>query len=160
MEYRFAASNPAQPALFGIRYMILAKGHEPPVPAEELARRGRHVLYEVPGGGYVEIVDVLPALEADRTNLGVQVAPWLRSDLPSRRAHPGIAFEDHAPPEATVTEDALPGGPPGSVATEVVDLREGEASATVILDRSAMVMLKTSFAPRGRVSVDGVQAEP
>jgi hypothetical protein len=118
------------------------------------------VLYEVRTGGYVELVDVLPPIEAGRTDLGVKVAPWLYSDLPARGAHPGIAFEGHGAPDATVTEDALPPDPPGSVAAGIVDLREGVATATVALERPAMVMLRTSFDPRWQVSVDGVAVEP
>jgi hypothetical protein len=103
---------------------------------------------------------VLPAVEAGRTDLGVKVAPWLSSDLPSRGAHPGIAFEGQVAPEATTAEDAIPDEPPGIVAAEVVDLRAGEAATTVVLDRPAMVMLKSSFDPRWQVTVDGVAAEP
>jgi len=160
IEYRFSETNPAHYDLFDIRYLILSQDRQPPVEAEELARRGRHVLYEVRSGGYVELVDVLPTVEAGRTDLGVKVAPWLSSDLPSRRAHPGIAFEGNAAPEATTTEDTIPGEPPGIVAAEVVDLRAGEAATTVVLDRPAMVMLKTSFDPRWQVTVDGVAAGP
>jgi hypothetical protein len=160
IEYRFSETNRAHHDLFDVRYLILSEDRQPPVDAEELARRGRHVLYEVRTGGYVEIVDVLPPIEAERTNLGVQVAPWLHSDLPPRGAHPGVAFEGHAAPDATAAEDALPEEPPGLVAAEVVELREGVASATVALDRPAMVMLKTSFDPRWQVTVDGIAVEP
>ena len=160
IEYRFSETNPAHYDLFDIRYLILSQDRRPPVDAEELARRGRHMLYEVRSGGYVEIVDVLPAVEAGRTDLGAQVAPWLGSDLPSRGANPGIAFEGHAAPDATTTEDAVPEDPPGLVAAEAVDLREGVATTTVALGRPAMVMLKTSFDPRWQVTVDGVAAQP
>jgi hypothetical protein len=160
IEYRFSESNPAHLQLFDVRYLILPEGRQPPVDAEELARRGRHVLYEVRTGGYVDLVDVLPSIEAGRTDLGAQTAEWLSSDLPSEGAHPGIAFEAHPAPNPTVTADALPEEPPGDVLAEVVDLRNGEASATVVADRPAMVMLKTSFDPRWQVSVDGVAVPP
>src|SRR3990172_4004718 len=160
IEYRFSETNPAHHDLFDVRYLILSEDRQPPVDAEELARRGRHVLYEVRSGGYVEVVDVLPPIEAGRTNLGVQVAPWLHSDLPWRGAHPGVAFEGHAAPDATAAEDALPEDPPGLVPAEGVELREGVASATVALDRPAMVMLKTSFDPRWQGRGDGIAVEP
>jgi len=160
IEYRFSDSHPDRYGLFDVRYLILPEGREPSVPAEELARRGSHVLYEVRSGGYVELVDVLPAIEASRTDLGVKVAPWLGSTLPGRRAFPGIAFEGHPAPEPTVTEGDLPEDPPGDVVAEVVDLREGVATATVVADRPSMVVLKTSFDPRWKVSVDGLAAEP
>jgi hypothetical protein len=161
IEYRFLDTNLAHHELFAVRYLILDRERPPPVDAEELARRGRHVLYEVEGDvGYVALVDVLPPIEADRTNLGAQVAPWLRSELPALGAHPGIAFAGHPAPPPTAEEDALPKRPAGVVLVERVDLRRGVATATVELDRPAMVMLKTSFDPRWQVRVDGVAVEP
>jgi len=41
-----------------------------------------------------------------------------------------------------------------------VELREGLATATVRMERSAAVLLKTSFDPRWRVEVDGEEAQP
>ena len=58
-----------------------------------MAGRGRHVLWETPDPSYVDIVDVLPPITADRTNLGLRGANWFRSDLPGRGANPGVAFE-------------------------------------------------------------------
>ena len=159
-EYRFTDSNPAHYDLFDVRYLILEAGKQPPVPAERVAERGRHVLWETPDPGYVQLVDVLPPITADRTNLGLRVADWFRSDLPGSGANPGIAFAGHPPPEATVSADHLPGTPAGSVTSEDVDLREGRATATVVADRPAMVMLKASFDPRWQVTVDGVDVEP
>jgi hypothetical protein len=103
----------------------------------------------------VEIVDVLPAIEADRTDLGVKVAPWLRSEQPAQGLFPAIAFAGHPAAEPTAAE-----GPRGRVLAESVDLREGRASALVDLERPAMVLVKTSFDPRWQVSVDGEPAEP
>jgi hypothetical protein len=155
IEYRFSDANPAHYDLFNIRYVILPQGREPPVGAEEIARRGRHVLWSVPTEGYVEIVDVLPAIEADRLDLGVRVAPWLRSDQPAAGLFPAIAFAGHAPAAPTSAE-----GPRGTVLDQSADLRSGHADALVDLERPAMVILKTSFDPRWRASVDGGSVEP
>jgi hypothetical protein len=160
IEYRFIDTNPTHHDLFDTRYLILAEGREPPVEAVELARRGRHVLWMVRTGGSVEVVDVLPAIEAGRTDLGVKVADWWRSDLTSRRLNPGIAFEGHEAPAPTASEGAPPDAPPGEVAAEDVDLGDGAAVATVTLERPGAVILKTSFDPRWQVAVDGVPAEP
>jgi hypothetical protein len=159
-EYRFTDTNPAHHDLFDVRYLILEAGKEPPVPAERVAERGRHVLWERPDPGYVDLVDVLPAIAADRTNLGLRGEDWFRSDLPARGANPGIAFEGEPAPEATVRADDLPDTPGGSVVSENVHLRDGRATATVIADRPAMVMLKASFDPRWQVTVDGIAAAP
>jgi hypothetical protein len=159
-EYRFSDTDPAHYELFAVRYLILETDRQPPVPADLLAERGRHALWEVPGTSYVDLVDVLPPVEAGRTNLGLRGADWLRSDLPGRGAHPGVAFEGHDAPRPTVSPDALPETPPATVESERVDLRAGTATATVVADRPAMVMLKTSFDPRWQVTVDGIAVEP
>jgi hypothetical protein len=155
IEYRFSDTDPAHYDLFNIRYVILPDGRAPLVDAVEIARRGRHVLWSVPTDGYVEVVDVLPAIEADRLDLGVKVAPWLRSDQPSQGLFPAIAFAGHPAAEPTSGK-----GLRGEVLAQSADLRSGEAAALVDLERSAMVLLKTSFDPRWRVTVDGAPADP
>jgi hypothetical protein len=159
-EYRFTDTNPSHYDLFDVRYLILDADKATPVPAQRVAQRGPHVLWERTDPGYVDLVDVLPPIAADRTNLGLRVEDWFRSDLPARGANPGIAFEGEPAPEATVSADDLPDTPAGTVVGEDVDLRDGRATATVIADRPAMVMLKASFDPRWQVSVDGIAAAP
>jgi len=138
----------------------LDEGRPPPVPAEKIAQRGRHALWELPNPSYVDLVDVLPPITADRTDLGIQVADWLHSDLPGRHANPGIAFEGHPAPPPTATEDDLPSTPAGRVLSQEVDLGDGRATVTVDAERPSMVMLKTSFDPRWQVTVDGVPQAP
>ena len=82
-----------------------------------------------------------------------------RTSRPGART-PGIAFEGEPAPEATVSADDLPDTPAGTVVSEDVDLRDGRATATVIADRPAMVMLKASFDPRWQVTVDGIAVAP
>jgi Family of unknown function (DUF6541) len=159
-EYRFTDTNPSHYDLFDVRYLILDASKAPPVPAERVAERGRHVLWERLDPGYFDVVDVLPPITADRTNLGLQGEDWFRSDLPAKGANPGIAFEGEPAPEATVNADDLPDTPAGTVVREDVDLRDGRATATVIADRAAMVMLKASFDPRWQVTMDGSAVEP
>jgi hypothetical protein len=159
-EYRFTDTNPSHYDLFDVRYLILDASKTPPVPAERVAKRGRHVLWERPDTGYVDLVDVLPPITADRTDLGLRGEDWFHSDLPARGANPGVAFEGEPAPEATVTADDLPDTPAGTVVSEDVDLRDGRATATVVADRRAMVMLKASFDPRWQVTVDGIAVSP
>ncbi|GIV00436.1 MAG: hypothetical protein KatS3mg014_2051 [Actinomycetota bacterium] len=149
IEYRFADARPDHLDLFGIRYLLYPEDRAPPAGAREIARSGRHVLFELPGAGYVEVVDVAPAIAAGRTDLGVRMEGWLRSSDVGRR-HPGVAFEGQPAPPPTTGE-----GPPGEVLAEDVALREGRASAEVALRRPAAVLLETSFDPRWRASVDG-----
>ena len=59
-----------------------------------------------------------------------------------------------------MSADDLPDTPAGTVVSEDVDLRDGLATATVIADRPAVVMLKASFDPRWQVTVDGISVAP
>lgn len=156
IEYRFADLNPAHMDLFNVRYVILPTGRTPPEGAEEVATRGRHVLWMNKTGGYVEVVDVLPRIEAGRTNLGIRMTNWLRSDDVAERRFPSVAFEGHDAAPPTVGG----GGPPGRVLLETTDLRDGRATAQVRLERTAAVLLKATFDPRWLVAIDGRPAEP
>ena len=160
VEYRFNDQNVSHYDLFAVRYTILEEDRSPPAAAERIAQRGRHVLWEVPSADYVDLVDVLPPIEAGRTDLGLSVADWLRSEQVGLGLHPGIVFEGHPAPEPTIGVDERPEDPPGTVVEQAVDLRDGFARATVVADRPSFVMLKTSFDPRWQVTVDGVPVEP
>jgi hypothetical protein len=160
VEFRFNDQNVAHYDLFAVRYTILEENRSPPPGAERIAQRGRHVLWEVPTADYVDLVDVLTPIEAERTNLGLVVADWMRSEQVGLALHPGIAFEGHPAPEPTVAEGERPEEPPGTVVDQEVDLRDGFARASVIADRPSFVMLKTSFDPRWQVTLDGEPVDP
>ena len=160
VEFRFNDRNVAHYDLFAVRYLILEEDRTPPADTERIAQRGRHVLWEVPSADFVDLVDVLPPIQARRTTLGVNVADWLRSDQVGPGLHPGIAFEGHAAPDPTIGADERPADAPGTVVDQEVDLRDGFAQATVVADRPSLVMLKTSFDPRWQVALDGIPVEP
>ncbi|HEU4528421.1 MAG TPA: hypothetical protein VFT80_10895 [Actinomycetota bacterium] len=150
VEYRFQDLNPAHYDLFDVRYTILPETRTPPPGAVERSRSGRHVLWEMPTDGYVEVVDVLPAIEAGRTNLGIRTADWMRSSDVAEGRHPAISWEGE--------EAAPPTDGEGEVVDQAADLREGWATASVRIERRAAVLLKTSFDPRWRVAIDGEEA--
>jgi hypothetical protein len=155
IEFRFNDRNPAHYDLFDARYVILPVGREPPVPATEVTRAGRHVLWEAEVDGPMELVDVLPAISADRTDLGRKMAPWLGSDQPAEGLFPSVAFAGHAGAPPTLGEGAR-----GQILEQTVALGDGRAAATVEADRPVMLVLKASFDPRWQVSMDGVPVEP
>lgn len=150
IEYRFSELRSDHYDLFAVRYAILPDDRPAPPGARELARRGRHVLWEIPTVGYTEVVDVVGTIAAGRGDLGIATAEWLRSADVAAGRFPGIAFEGHpAPPETTGP------GSPGRIVREDVRLREGRAAVEVRMRRRAMVVLKTSFDPRWQVTIDG-----
>jgi hypothetical protein len=160
VEFRFNDQNLAHYDLFAVRYLVLEEDRSPPANAERIAQRGRHVLWQVQSADYVDLVDVLPPIEAERTNLGLKVADWMRSEQVGLGLHPGIAFEGHDAPEPTIGADDRPDDRPGVVVDQAVDLRDGFARATVVAERPSLVMLKTSFDPRWQVTLDGEPVDP
>jgi hypothetical protein len=158
-EYRFSEFNDTVVDLFNVRYMILPKNRTR-VGATMISRRHRHVLWEIPTGGYVRVVDVLPPIEANRLNLGDRLEDWFRSSLPARGLFPSISFASTPPAPPTTTEETAPATEAGVVEVEDVDLRDGSATATVVARRPAAVILKTSFDPRWQVTVDGDPVQP
>ncbi len=158
-EYRFRDTDPAHYDVFDVRYLIQPVDRPPPVEATLVAQRGLHALWQVPVSGGIEVVDTAEPIVADRTDLGVQIAPWLGSDLPAAGVHPGIAFAGIAAAAPTISEGTHPTEPPGRVIEASLDLADGRASATVQLDRPGAVILKSSFDNRWRVTVDGAAVD-
>jgi hypothetical protein len=154
-EYRFRDTDPAHYDVFDVPYRIQPSADPVPVDATLVAERGRHSLWQIAVDGTIEVVDTGEPITADRTNLGVQIAPWLNSELPEADVHPGIAFAGVEAPVATAPSGVLPSSPPGTVVDATLALDEGRASATVQMDRPGAVILKASFDNRWRVTVDG-----
>jgi hypothetical protein len=157
----FDSADPAQYQLFDVRYIIEPSTATPLVPATRVMERGRYVLYEVHRAtGYFDVVDAIAPIEADRTDLGTQMQSFLRSALIGEGRYPTVAFAGApgAPPTLRAGQSAS--GPAGKVLSEVDDPDDGRFQATVRLNRRAMVVLRESFDPRWRVTVDGRTVAP
>jgi hypothetical protein len=160
-EYRFHDVDAAAFDVFDVRYVIEPNDRPPPTDgAQEIASKGRHVLYEMPDDGAVDVFDIAPAITADRTDLGVKIAPWLTSDLPAAHVVPGISFAAFPAARATLAAGEIPGTEPGTVLSLVDDIANGVVAARVDLRRPAAVVLKESFDNRWTVTVDGSEVSP
>jgi hypothetical protein len=161
VEGVFDDSRPEQYELLGIRYIVLRAGTLPRVPATYVDRAGDLTLWEVDTGGYLDVVDtVSPPIEADRTNLLERAAPFIRSDLLRAGRYPTVAFAGDAPAAPTLAEGRLPSGAAGIVEHERADPADGAFEADVVAERPAVVVLRASFDPRWRVTVDGEPVTP
>ena len=160
-EYRFRDASPAHYDVYDVRWVIAPDDRPAPIPAATVvAQRGRHLLYEMPTDGPIDVLDVGPSLEADRTNLGERIAPYLTSVQAAAHVVPSIAFAAFAAADPTVSSGETPEEPPGVVSQVRDRLEDGIASATVDLQRRGAVILKTSFDNRWTVTVDGERLEP
>lgn len=161
IEAWFDETDPAQYDMLGIRFLILPTDRSPAVPATLVQRQGRYALWSVPTGSYIKVVDTGPPLLADRTDLGqVMEQSFLRSGLPAEGVHPLVAFGGEQT-DSSLPPPPLPGsGPPGSVVDESDSPIDGRFSASFVATRPAVVVVKTSFDPRWKVEVDGVEVPP
>ena len=140
--------------------MIMPSYLGPSVPATLLATRGRHRLYEVATSGYLQVVDVIGSITANRTNVGSSSYNFRQSDLALHNTYPSVAFNGAPAAPPTYTDVAPPTGAPGAVIEQSNDAANGKFEGTVRADRPAAVLLKESFDPRWTVTVDGVAAKP
>lgn len=80
-EYYFDDRDPSDYRLFGIGYLILPAGDQPPVRARRAMRSGPYCLRTIDGAGYVLADRIVGEISANRTNVGARSAG---ADAPSR----------------------------------------------------------------------------
>ena len=159
-EYRFDVRDAGLRRIFGVRYWLQLSAASVPDDATEVARAGRWVLYRFDDAAYVQIIDTVPAVPADREHLGQVTSFLLRSGLPGRSILPTISFGGRPGGPSTLLAHELPDEPPGSVLESFAGPAEGTFSAEVELARPGVVMLAASFDPRWTAIVDDQAARP
>jgi hypothetical protein len=159
VEANFDDTNIAQYQMMNIKYVILPDTQPPSVPANLLGRAGRHSLYEVSTSGYFQVVDIDRTLAYDRAHVMSGSAAFRNSSNAMQSEYPSIAFDGAAALPPTVSTGTLAANAPGVVAREENVPDDGWFGATVRANRRAVVLLKESFDPRWRVTVDGVAAK-
>ena len=153
-EYYFNERDPSDYRLFGIRYLILPAGQQPPVPARLAMRSGPYSLWTISGDGYIQAGQLTGQITANRTNIGARSIPLLDSGLAADGAYvsvsygPGGGGDDRLP---TVRSQSSA----GEVSAESADLADGEASATVRMSRPGVVVLSVSYDPGWTATVNG-----
>ena len=153
-EYRFRSDDPDHRELFGVRYVI-APADRPLPSARKVAQVGRHVLWELPDVAYLDVVDTIAPIAADRTNVGAQMSSFLSSGLYARRYVPTVAFGGRPAAQPTLGPNELRPSPPGEVIDSFAHLEDGIFGGTVRMRRQGVVLVKTSFDPRFVAFVDG-----
>jgi hypothetical protein len=157
-EYHFDESNPGDYTLFGIGYLLLPLGNDPPVPATALDCLGIYCLWSLPGAGYVHVYDTTGVLTATRANVGTQSVRLLSSKLPTENRALTVAFNGAPAAPPTTNSSAHLAGPPGTVTRERNDLAGGNVEATVRTRRTAVVVLSASYDPGWTVTINGRSA--
>jgi xanthosine utilization system XapX-like protein len=158
VEVSFNPADAAQYNLFNIHYVIVPEGTKPLVRATFLSAAGRWQLWTVDTTGYLQVVDTTTTITADRTNIGRQTSAYLQSSMPALGVTPTIAFAGS--PAATPTApNGKPAGSPGDVSVQYALPDDGQFGGVVTANREAVVMLKATYDPNWKVTVDGKPAK-
>ena len=159
-EAYFNQNDPAQFQLFGIRYILMPSTMQPPVPASLIATRGRHALWQVATSGYVEVVDTSGIVEANRSDMAAQMQPFLRSATFAKGDLATVSFNGGAAAAPTLPITGASTDAAGTSTDLLVEAQDGYFAADVTANRTAAVVLKATFDPRWKVTVDGNAAMP
>jgi hypothetical protein len=159
-EAYFDGSNAGDYAVFGIRYLVLPSTMAPVPKAQLVLRESVYTLWEIPSNNDISVVDTTLPISADRTNIGAQTQGFLDSSEPSEGLYPTISFAGAAAAPPTLPPGTTPDGPAGSTQSQSIDLLDGTASAVIIANRTAAVVLRASFDPGWTVTVDGQAQQP
>ncbi|MGD0441008.1 MAG: hypothetical protein ABSB52_10330 [Acidimicrobiales bacterium] len=154
-EVEFDAHDPADYAVFGIRWLLLPSGQRPPVPAEPVAHRGGYALWEIRHSGYIQVVDTRGSVAATSSDLGSASARFLADLSFAHPVYPTVAYGGGKAAPGTLDAGEHPSKPPGRVLTEQADLADGTAVAKVSVTRPAVVLLSASYDPGWEALVDG-----
>jgi len=158
--------------LFNVRYVIAPEGRTFPPFVELLGQEGRHRYYRVKTTGYIDVVDVPLAFRGKRSGWYPVVQRWLAGRLVEAGQHPAFFLEESVPEGFAAPvlplDDASAGRagdaldrPAGAAVTgergRVVEkeARPGRYAADIHAERSCFALLKATYHPGWKATVDG-----
>jgi hypothetical protein len=168
VQVLFDESRPEQYDLFNVRYVVAPADRSFPEFVRPVKDFGRHRLYQVATGGYYDLVGSDAAFFGDRDDFYPAASHWLGSDLPRLKQHPAL-FLQGAPGDDQQTfplsqaSDVIPltsfpeEPPRGRVLSE--SLERDAYLAGVEVERESVLMLKVTYHPNWRATVDGVETD-
>lgn len=154
-EVEFDEYNPADYAAFGIRWLVLPRGMKPPVPARLVEQRGDYALWQIPGDGYVQLVDTRGSVAATSGDLGSFSVTFLAGLASTDPVYPTVAYGSTRPAPGTLPNETRASSAPGRVLSESSGPAGSTFDATVSVTRTCVVLLSTSYNPGWQALVDG-----
>ena len=157
---RFDEANPAEYRLFNIG-SVLEPAAAPGAPRFLVPREriGQFQLFDAPGGGYFDLVDVPASALASNFNFFEVNDRWLSSGWLAKRYHLWLDWHGNAPPELlrALFDEPLPNiqpAPPAGVVRS--ERRTGEMyQAEFDAARNCFALFKMTWHRNWKASLDG-----
>ena len=160
----FSTGTFEQYDLFNTKYIVSPTENEVPDFAVALGQFGRHHLFEVETSGYFDLVESDLTFAGEREHFYPAVSSWMDSKLPTEARHPIVLLDGSSRKDQDVFPlslapkvipkleiSSLPAG--GTVVSEKVFGHTYEAN--VVVDRESTLLLKASYHPNFRATVNG-----
>jgi Bacterial membrane protein YfhO len=158
----FDERNPAHYRLFNVRSVVAPANLASGLPGFLSPRTqfGHDRIFDAPGSGYFDIVDVAAAVAANKDSFYEVNERWLHSDWVEKRAHLWLDFRGDAPsgfPRLTAKAPLPPNSSPTVAAGVIKSERQiGQTyGAEFAISRPGFVLLKMTWHPNWVAYVDG-----
>jgi hypothetical protein len=170
--------------LFNIKYVVVPEESTTPDFLKPVTQYGRHQIYQVETTGYFDLVGSFLQFNGEQSDQTSAAQAWLESGLLELKRHPQISINGSpklqnqgerpitvisAPPSPTglslSSQDQLnsyiaqssTGPSRGSIISE--DVGRDYFSTTVDVERESILMLKVTYHPNWRATVDGSKVD-
>ena len=168
-ERVFDETRPEQYNLFNVRYVVAPEAQVFPRFVKPLGQFGRHRLYQVQTTGYFDLVDSDLTFTGGKTDYWPAASNWMASGLLGVKQHPTVLFGSSSrgikssiplsEASEVISKIQVSAGPSrGIVLSEEVG--NNFFAADVNVKRDSMLMLKATYHPNWRATVDGEETDP
>jgi hypothetical protein len=149
-EAFFNQNNPSDYILFGIKYLILPTGFEPPISASKVISERNYTLWQT-DYGFADIVNTVGTIKLNRHDVGINSVGFLNSDYLQNHLELDVSWNGLNPASPTRSKH----GEVGSIIFEKPNLTNGGFKAKIHVYNQSVFMLSASYDPGWTVKVDG-----